>query len=138
MRRQPFEEDQEPRREVAIREADRAQRAVLWLLEAGRCYCCAGEASDVAHLISRRYLRLRWDTAKDGNCHLLCRICHTEDHAGNLQPSYMDVFVKRMGEGAMDELIVRQQVISPLKDFEIEDVVRRLNKQLEELYAKGK
>lgn len=112
--------------------ADSLVRELLFIREHGRCYCCGRPADDVAHLFGRRYLRLRWDYAGDGNCHLLCRTCHTEDHNATLDPSYMDTFIERVGGPAADELIIRKQDVSPVKDYEIEEVIERLKRILEE------
>ena len=129
------QEPEEAPRDVMIREADRLVRDILWLAEEGRCYTCDGEATDVAHLFSRRHLRLRWDVEPNGNCHLLCRTCHDADHAGNLAPSYSDTFIKKQGDAAFDELLIRKMEVSPVKDYEIEHKRGKLQAKLEAMYA---
>jgi hypothetical protein len=116
-----------------IRKLHALAKKILVITESGRCYCCGGPASDLAHMRGTNHLPTSFDTEKDGNCHLLCRICHTEDHAGNLYPSYEERFVDRNGEDALDELTTRslKQPTFP-KQF-LEDEEKRLNEKLQHL-----
>jgi hypothetical protein len=122
-------------RPALIDEADLLVRQVLWILEEGRCYCCAAPATEVAHLLGRRYLRLRWDVEKDGNCHLMCRKCHRLDHDGHLEPTYARTFISRAGAAAMAKLVERSAVVAPLTEDDVFEIVERLRERVENPYA---
>lgn len=65
------------------RECDRIARAIVFQRDGGRCQCCqTTEFCQWAHIVSRRYWRVRW---VEENSMVLCRGCHkrfTEDPAG--------------------------------------------------------
>ena len=96
-------------RKDMIAELDLLTRQILFIKEGGRCYIpgCTRPASDCAHLIGRAALAVRWDTEPDGNCHMLCRECHSKDHAGQLSPSYVESFIEISGQDAWERLTER-------------------------------
>ena len=109
-------------------------KRILVVTESGRCYCCGKQAHDVAHIFGVSNLATAFDTHREGNCHLLCRECHSEDHKGNLDPSYKDVFIGRNGKSAYFSLSSRSKtMVISAKDF-LEATERSLDEELEDLY----
>ena len=97
-----------------VRYNDHLTKVVLFGLERGRCYVCGRTATDVAHIVSRTAVVTRWDTSAEGNCHLLCRECHENDHAYPKASKYKAEFVRKNGQGAMDVLVARARQKAPL------------------------
>lgn len=83
-----------------VKQCDELTRQILWVKELGRCFVCGLPAHEVAHIYGRREHATRWDTRHDGNCHLLCKPCHNEDHRGVARP-YRDKFLEMFGAAAM-------------------------------------
>ena len=123
-------------RRSLVERADRLVGEILWITEGGRCYVCNGPASDPAHLMGRRYMRLRFDASKRGNVHLLCRECHAKDHAGHLHPGYMRTFCDRNGVEAIADLHQRMTEIAPISTEWLEDIVSDLEKRKADPYVK--
>jgi len=110
-----------------------AAKKVLVVKERGRCYCCGEPAHDLAHIQGKSNMMTCFDTSKDGNCHLLCRMCHSLDHNGILSPSYKDKFIERNGSDAFFELVSRsRQLPTFVKQF-LEKANERLNDELEHI-----
>lgn len=79
-------------------------KKILLMRQGPDCWICGKPAHDMAHLFVRNKLATAFDTTHDGNCHLLCRDCHSKDHSGELSPSYKDVYIERFGKEKYDEL----------------------------------
>jgi hypothetical protein len=72
-----------------------------------------------------------FETQEDGNCHLLCRTCHSADHNGTLAPSYTDRFINKNGSESYFELVRRgNKPVLFAKQF-IFDEEMRLRHELE-------
>jgi hypothetical protein len=71
-----------PKRSSAASEirADSLIRQIVFNRDFGRCRFCGGQASDVHHIIHRRYKAVRWDAR---NLISLCRICHDREQNRN-------------------------------------------------------
>ena len=109
-------------------------KRILAIKEKGRCYCCGQPAHDVAHIMGRASLSTCFDTHEKGNCHLLCRECHTLDHNAKLNPSYAGTYIKRNGSDAYYSLVSRsRQTVVMAKRF-IEEEKERLDEEVEHLY----
>lgn len=109
-----------------IKRLDDLTRRKLYASENGRCWLCQREATDVAHIIGRAHHVVRWDTAPDGNCHLLCRDCHSKDHDAKLMPSYRDVYVSRFGLEAWQSLWDRSQKWTWMPNTALVDKLKEL------------
>lgn len=83
----------------------RMVRKILWVKEGGRCVICGAPAIDAAHIFVRNRLNTAFDTQVDGNVHLLCRVCHNDDHRGN--NVYRRWYIERFGAGRLEMLTQR-------------------------------
>jgi hypothetical protein len=101
-------------RKGLISTLDALTREILWVRERGRCYVCGMEANDTAHILTRNILSLRWDTHPEGNVHLLCRGCHSEDHAGS--GKYIGEFVDIKGSDAYQALVEGKRFSGTISD----------------------
>ena len=108
-------------RQAMVKELDDLTRKIVFITQGGTCYIpgCRRAASDNAHIIGRGVMRTRWDTEPNGNCHLLCRECHNADHAGELHPTYIEVFVDNNGEEAYESLCRRARQVGGYTDTAI-------------------
>ena len=88
-------------------------KQILWIKEGGRCVICGAPASDAAHIYVRNRLATAYDTAEDGNVHLLCRNCHSSDHAGSGE--YRRWYEQRWGSECSDALTRRanEMLVNP-------------------------
>lgn len=113
------------KRRQIVRELDNISRKILFVLEHGKCYIgnCQRPATDRAHLITCGRMHTRWDTDPSGNCHLLCRECHSADHAGTLRPSYVELFIDRQGEAAFERLQLRSNDNTKITEEEMEFIL---------------
>jgi hypothetical protein len=68
-----------------------------------------------------------------GNCHLLCRQCHALDHANELDPSYVDVFISRNGEDAFENLRRRANSFGTFSDTGIGTILATRQAEWESL-----
>jgi hypothetical protein len=109
-----------------MKRLDALLRKVVIQRDNGRCYVCGKQGTDVAHLFVRNKLATRWDLR---NCHLLCRVCHTEDHHGD--GCYRDTFIRKEGVEALDALrLESNQMVGNVRMF-MEETERMLNKTSE-------
>lgn len=105
------------------KELDDLCRRIVIDREGGRCYVCGLMGSDLAHIFGRTKLATRFDTHTEGNCHILCRQCHSESH--NDSPIYEEMYVRKNGEEALDALRLRSNtMVANVKRF-------LLNKKME-------
>jgi len=112
-----------------VRYNDHLTKVVLSREEARRCYVCGRMATDVAHIVTRTAVVTRWDVHPEGNCHLLCRECHDDDHANPKASKYKAAFVRENGQDALDLLVRRSKVKAPF-GYEM-DVQRALKDMLQ-------
>lgn len=98
-----------PPREMSERylvaELDALVRLIMHKLEFACFTCGVTKNLQVGHLFERRHRWTRWDTTPEGNNHLQCEKCNVL-HESKPQ-IYIDKFVKRFGERALDEVGVR-------------------------------
>lgn len=107
------------------RQLDAQTKRILWVRERGRCYICDKSAHDAAHLVGRRYTRLRWDVEPDGNVHLLCRQCHDLSHRDDV---YRRAFIERCGEAAWTRLLERKRETGLIPHTELYGLLKRREK----------
>lgn len=81
------------------------QRRILWKREDGRCWVCSRAATEVMHIVGRRFENVKYDVDNDGNCHLGCRHCHEESHRGRI--SLEGIYDTKFGFGT--SMILRRR-----------------------------
>lgn len=106
-------------------------REILWIKEGGRCVICGRPASDAAHIYVRNRLATTYDTAEDGNVHLLCRDCHNSDHSGS--GAYRRWYEQRWGSERSDRLTRRANVMVMYPKMFIERRAFELKEELDSL-----
>jgi len=107
-----------------MKHLDKLVKKIVARKENYRCYVCGTEGHDLAHLFVRNKLATRWDTDSDGNCHILCRECHTRDHNG--EEIYAEAYIEKNGLEAYGALRRRSnEMLTNVKAF-IEETQRRL------------
>jgi hypothetical protein len=96
-----------------------------------RCVVCGStEKPTNGHLFSRDTYSTRWDTHDGGNCACQCWPCNYR-HEYDPAP-YTAWYIKKYGLEAY-EALSRRRVSKPWKQWELEEIRERLEKELEEI-----
>ena len=85
-----------------------------------------------SHLFSRKNFSLRWDIRPDGNCHTGCWPCNFKHSSRDSYP-YTNWYVKKFGQDRFDALHAEWQVVTIVKQFQLEILKDNLTKVLKEL-----
>lgn len=103
------------------------QRRILWQREEGRCWVCGKAATEVMHVISRKYENTAFDIEKDGNCHLACRFCHDKTHRGQFDlDGWYDL---KNGFGSI--LALRRRAYEPVDGIQTQRLKEKYDEMVE-------
>lgn len=112
-----------------VKNLDDVVREILKIREPYCVLCGSKDKLGVSHLFSRRAYTTRWDTAKDGNCHINCWPCNFR-HVRDQYP-YFNWYIEKFGKDKFDELRQRFNQVRPFKTHELEELYEKLKEQLE-------
>lgn len=90
---------------------------------------------ECGHLLERRHVWTRWDTAPNGNCHAQCPL-HNQQHERD-SSLYRESYIQRFGQQAYDDLVFRSRSKQKMGRIELEALLVEKEAQLAKLKGKA-